>query len=73
MAKQLEFVLSIDESTARRLRDGARQLGASEAELASIDRLEAFLGTSVDVDRLGPLALALGIDWGGMWKGGQFG
>jgi hypothetical protein len=68
MAKQIEFALSMGADTSDRLRDGAKELGASEAELLSIDRLEAGRGTSIDVERLAPLAMALGIPWQEMWE-----
>ena len=68
MAQQLAFALSMSESAARRLRDGAQQLEASEAERESIERLAAGRGRTVDVERLGPLAIAVGLPWGDMWR-----
>jgi len=48
----------------RLLRAAAREHGASEAELAAIDRLARFEGERVDLDRLHPLAELAGVDLG---------
>lgn len=68
MAKQLTFALSMDGGAARRLRDAAQQLEASEAELASVERLANGRGTTLDVERLAPLAMAVGMPWEQMWR-----
>jgi hypothetical protein len=68
MAKQMAFALSMHESAARRLRDGARELAASAAELEAIDRLAQGRGRTVDVERLAPLAMVVGLPWEQMWR-----
>lgn len=68
MATQMELALSLGHSDCRRLRDGAQLLGASKAELAAIDRLEAGTAATVDVDRLLPLATACGLPWIEIWE-----
>ena len=47
----------------RALRGIARSHGAGEAELAAIDRLEAWTAERVDLDRLAPLARLAGLPW----------
>lgn len=68
MATQMRFALSMNEDAARQLRAGAQQLGASEAELVSIKRLAEGRGHTIDVERLGPLAVAIGLPWEDMWR-----
>lgn len=68
MAKQLAFALFMGRDVAVRLRSEATKLGASEAELKSIERLEGGRGTSIDVERLAPLAVAINLPWEEMWK-----
>ena len=48
-------------SDIRRLQRTARAHGASEAELAAIDRLETFTAEAPDVHRLRPLAQLAGV------------
>lgn len=61
MATQMETALRLNLQTCARLREGAQQLGASEAELAAIDRLQSGTAQTVDVERLTPLAVAAGL------------
>lgn len=68
MAKQMELALRMGESASARLRAGAKALGAGDAELAAIERLEQGRGRTVDVDRLAPLAIAVGLPWEQMWR-----
>lgn len=65
---QMEMALSLGHMDCRRLREGAQLLGASQAELAAIDRLEAGTAATVDVDRLLPLATACGLPWVEIWE-----
>lgn len=69
MARQMEFALQMGADASARLRAGAAKLNVTEAELASIDKLEAGRGTTIDVERLAPLAMALNLPWEKMWKG----
>lgn len=69
MAHQLETAISLGRGACVRLREGAQQLGASEAELAAIDRLEAGSGQTVDVERLAPIAFAIGLPWSELFEG----
>ena len=68
MAQQLAFALSMGESASRRLRDGARQLEATQDELDAIERLAAGRGRTTDVERLAPLAIVVGLPWEEMWR-----
>lgn len=68
MAQQLTFALSMSEGAAKHLLESARRLGAGEAELAAIERLAKGRGLTVDVERLAPLALAVGLPWEDMWR-----
>lgn len=68
MAKQLEFALMLGADACRALRVGATRYGATDDELAAIDRLENFVGSTPDVDRLAKLADLVGLPWSEMWK-----
>lgn len=68
MAKQLEFALSLSVNACRMLRAGAAKYGATDEELRSIDRLEEFRGSTVDVDRLAKLADFVGLPWDELWS-----
>lgn len=67
MANQLKLGLSVGETVAARLRKGAVELDATEAECAAIERLAASHGTTTDVELVAPLAIVLNIPWAEMW------
>lgn len=58
---------SLGYSGLRALRLAADRHGASEGELAAIDRLDAGKAEEVDVERLAPLARLAELPWAEMW------
>jgi len=53
------------------LKIAARMQGASEAELAAIDRLDEGTALRVDVERLEPLAKLAGLQWAKLFPESQ--
>lgn len=51
----------------RDLRRAAHKHGASEAELAAIERLSEFRAEEMDLDRLTPLATLAGLDFNALY------
>jgi len=52
----------------RDLRRAAHKHGASEAELAAIERLSDFRAEDADLDRLAPLAKLAGLDFSALYR-----
>lgn len=58
---------SLGRSAVQALRLAACTHGASEAELAAIERLVVYRGERVDLERLAPLAKLAGLPWAKMF------
>ncbi len=61
------YVFSVGYGPIQRLREVVKEWGASEAELASIERLAEDRATLVDIERLAPLASRAHLSWDDMF------
>lgn len=61
------ILYELDWIASHALRAAAVRHGAGDAELVAIDRLAVGRATSVDVERLEPLARLAGLPWGDLF------